>query len=56
MPDFPFCLCWANQTWTGIWHGSPDRVLIEQTYPGPGDDERHFDYLSRHFMIKDTLK
>ena len=39
MPDFPFCLCWANQTWTGIWHGSPDRVLIEQTYPGPEDEE-----------------
>ena len=32
-PDFPFCLCWANQTWTGIWHGAPDRILIEQTYP-----------------------
>jgi lipopolysaccharide biosynthesis protein len=41
-PDFPFCLAWANQTWTGIWHGAPDRVLIEQTYPGPTDHERHF--------------
>jgi len=41
-PDFPFCLCWANQTWTGVWHGCPDRVLIEQTYPGPKDDEQHF--------------
>ena len=20
-PDFPFCLCWANQTWSGVWHG-----------------------------------
>ena len=34
-PDFPFCLGWANQTWTGIWHGAPQHVLIEQTYPGP---------------------
>jgi lipopolysaccharide biosynthesis protein len=44
-PDFPFCVCWANQTWTGIWHGAPDRVLIEQTYPGERDHRAHFDYL-----------
>lgn len=41
-PDFPFCLCWANQTWTGIWHGSPNRILMEQTYPGLDDHELHF--------------
>lgn len=42
-PDFPFCLCWANESWTGVWHGSPRRTIIEQTYPGAADDERHFD-------------
>jgi lipopolysaccharide biosynthesis protein len=41
-PDFPFCLCWANETWTGKWHGCPDRILIEQTYLGKEDEERHF--------------
>ncbi len=41
-PDFPFCLCWANESWTGIWHGAPDRILIEQTYPGREDHIRHF--------------
>ena len=41
-PDYPFCVCWANETWTGIWHGSPGRVLIEQTYPGPADHASHF--------------
>jgi Glycosyltransferase WbsX len=41
-PDFPFCLGWANQTWTGTWHGAPNRVLIEQTYPGRADYEKHF--------------
>lgn len=41
-PNFPFCLCWANQTWSGIWHGAPNRVLIEQTYPGPEDNRKHF--------------
>lgn len=41
-PDFPFCLAWANQSWTGIWHGAPNRVLIQQTYPGKQDYEAHF--------------
>jgi len=48
-PDFPFCLCWANATWTGVWHGEPDRVLIEQTYPGTEDYEAHFSELLRAF-------
>ena len=42
-PDFPFCLAWANESWTGIWHGVPNKVLIEQTYPGPEDHAAHFD-------------
>src|SRR5215831_8995727 len=44
-PDFPFCLCWANGTWSGIWHGDPNRILIEQTYPGRDDHEAHFQAL-----------
>lgn len=41
-PDFPFCLCWANETWSGVWHGAPSRTLIEQTYPGEADHRAHF--------------
>ncbi len=48
-PDFPFCLCWANQTWTGIWHGAPGRILIEQTYPGLEDHKKHFYELLKAF-------
>jgi hypothetical protein len=48
-PDFPFCVGWANQSWSGIWHGAPDKTLIEQTYPGPEDDLRHFSYLKIAF-------
>ncbi len=51
-PDFPFCLCWANQTWTGIWHGCPDRILIEQTYPGYEDYRAHFGALLPAFTDK----
>jgi Glycosyltransferase WbsX len=49
VPDLPFCLAWANRSWSGIWHGAPDRILIEQTYPGPEDDARHFAHLRRAF-------
>jgi len=48
-PDFPFCLAWANQTWTGIWHGTPNRTLIEQTYPGIEDYKNHFYMLLKAF-------
>lgn len=41
-PDFPFCLAWANEKWSGIWHGNPEHVLIEQTYPGDADYVDHF--------------
>jgi hypothetical protein len=42
-PDFPFCLAWANHSWTTIWRGDDRRTLIEQTYPGPDDERAHFD-------------
>jgi len=41
-PDFPFCIGWANQTWTGIWHGLSNKILVQQTYPGRSDYEAHF--------------
>jgi hypothetical protein len=42
-PDFPFCLGWANHTWSGIWCGAPERILVEQTYPGEDDHRAHFE-------------
>lgn len=43
-PDFPFCLCWANHSWyQKTWDPSkPDKLLIEQTYPGEQDFIDHF--------------
>jgi len=41
-PDFPFCLAWANNSWTGIWHGNPGTTLVKQEYPGRADEEAHF--------------
>lgn len=55
-PEFPFCLCWANQTWSGVWHGEPGRTLIEQTYPGIEDNRRHFFALLDAFLDKRYLR
>jgi glycosyltransferase involved in cell wall biosynthesis len=45
-PDFPFCLCWANENWTRAWDGLDRDVLIAQRYSGE-DDRRHLQWLAR---------
>jgi hypothetical protein len=55
-PDFPFMLCWANQTWSGIWHGAEGRTLIEQLYPGQDDEIAHFQLLLKAFRDKRYLR
>ncbi|GAA3751052.1 glycoside hydrolase family 99-like domain-containing protein [Microbacterium kribbense] len=58
-PSLPFCLGWANESWSGVWHGAPGRILREQTYLGAEDDQRHFDAIlpafrdERYFRVND---
>lgn len=46
----PFCFCWANETWKGIWHGLDNpTVLIEQQYNGLKGYIEYFNYLLPFF-------
>jgi lipopolysaccharide biosynthesis protein len=36
-PDFPFCLCWANENWTKRWDGNDEHVLLRQEYAHEDD-------------------
>lgn len=55
--DIPFCFCWANETWKGIWHGLDNpSVLIEQTYNGEHDYIEYFNYLLPFFKDERYIK
>lgn len=61
-PDFPFCLCWANETWhKKFWNkdGTMDKqskILVEQKYLGTSDNEKHFYDLLPAFKDKRYMK
>lgn len=53
----PFCFCWANETWKGIWHGLHNsNVLIEQLYEGEEAYKTYFDYLLPFFKDERYIK
>lgn len=60
-PDFPFCLGWANHSWsTKTWIKgkslSRDTMIVEQLYPGKEDYIKHFKYVLPAFKDERYIK
>lgn len=59
-PDFPFCLCWANESWySKFWNkdGSVEKkALALQEYLGEDDNNAHFFSLLNAFKDKRYIK
>lgn len=60
-PDFPFCLCWANESWYSKFWSRDSKVaskklLAEQKYLGEEDNLKHFNYLLATFSDKRYIR
>ncbi len=54
-PNFPFCLCWANESWSRRWDGEENEILIAQSY-SQRDVTAHFTTLLLAFKDERYIK
>ncbi len=54
-PEFPFCVCWANEDWTRGWDGRSGVILIQQNY-NDQDDREHLRYLAPIFADRRYIR
>jgi lipopolysaccharide biosynthesis protein len=54
-PNFPFCLCWANENWSRRWDGRDQELLIEQKYDKYNCNQ-HIKWLSKAFSDERYIK
>lgn len=55
--DLPFCLAWANETWSRRWDGRDHHILQEQTHrPDKEIWTRHFEYLFRAWSDERSIR
>jgi Glycosyltransferase WbsX len=55
--DFPFCLSWANETWSRRWDAQDHQILIKQTHPPTKESwKKHYDYLIKAWKDPRAIK
>jgi hypothetical protein len=54
-PNFPFCFCWANESWSKRWLGEDEDVFVKQKY-SEEDHIAHAKYLSNFFKDDRYIK
>lgn len=53
---FPYCICWANESWTNAWTatGKP-KSFLKQEYGDMNEWKEHFNYLLNFFKDPDYI-
>lgn len=55
--DLPFCLSWANETWSKRWEGRDHHILIQQTHPPTKESwKKHYNYLIKAWTDPRAIK
>lgn len=56
--SFPYCLIWANQSWTRTWYRADEgtKVLLNQEYGEISDWIEHYNYLNTFFKDSRYIK